>query len=272
MNFLSKAVSKFVSAILGLYIVSVLMFALPYYNWQYAKEHGFLRWLFLGEIVATAKSVAWPYFVFKGIVVGVEQAVTEYNEFNILASTTDHAGFKALKRGDYAEAAMEFRKSAKEGDIASQVNLGSLYRMGGRGLARDPAEAYRWFHAAAEQGNREAQYSIANMLDLGDGVPKDYRMAAKWYTLSAEQGQTNSQFNLGILYANGQGVSADPTQAYFWLDVAFTGGHARAGRLRDTVASKMTSKQIEQAKALVRAWKPRAGGAASPRVRGPGEK
>lgn len=36
----------------------------PYYNWQYAKEHGFIKWLFFGEIVATLKSTAWPCFVF----------------------------------------------------------------------------------------------------------------------------------------------------------------------------------------------------------------
>ncbi len=36
----------------------------PYYNWQYAKNNGFASWLFFGEIVATAKAFAWPYFLF----------------------------------------------------------------------------------------------------------------------------------------------------------------------------------------------------------------
>lgn len=36
----------------------------PYYNWRYANEHGFVKWLFFGEVIATAKSVIWPYFVF----------------------------------------------------------------------------------------------------------------------------------------------------------------------------------------------------------------
>lgn len=39
------------------------MLAVPYFNWQYAQQHGFVRWLFLGEFVATAKGFAWPYFV-----------------------------------------------------------------------------------------------------------------------------------------------------------------------------------------------------------------
>ena len=40
------------------------MVFVPYYNWNYAKTHGFVKWICLGEIVATAKSVAWPYYVF----------------------------------------------------------------------------------------------------------------------------------------------------------------------------------------------------------------
>jgi hypothetical protein len=40
------------------------IYFIPYYNWQYAKENGFLKWLFLGEVVAFGKAFAWPYFVF----------------------------------------------------------------------------------------------------------------------------------------------------------------------------------------------------------------
>lgn len=36
----------------------------PYYNWQYAKKNGFIKWLILGEVVATIKSTVWPYFMF----------------------------------------------------------------------------------------------------------------------------------------------------------------------------------------------------------------
>jgi hypothetical protein len=38
----------------------------PYYNWQYANQHGYVSWIFFGEIVATAKAFAFPYFVFSG--------------------------------------------------------------------------------------------------------------------------------------------------------------------------------------------------------------
>ena len=55
---------KVITGILGLYFIAAFVVFTPYYNWQYAKTHGFIKWLVFGEIVATAKAVAWPYFVF----------------------------------------------------------------------------------------------------------------------------------------------------------------------------------------------------------------
>ncbi len=60
---MKKILGNILIGIVGLYIMSLAVMT-PYYNWQYAKEHGFIKWLFLGEIVATLKSAAWPYFVF----------------------------------------------------------------------------------------------------------------------------------------------------------------------------------------------------------------
>lgn len=36
---------------------------LPYYNYKYARDNGFVKWLFLGEVVPTLQSIAWPYFL-----------------------------------------------------------------------------------------------------------------------------------------------------------------------------------------------------------------
>jgi hypothetical protein len=51
-------------AVCYLYGLSV-MFAVPYYNWQYARENGFAKWLLWGEIVPTLKGSAWPYYAFQ---------------------------------------------------------------------------------------------------------------------------------------------------------------------------------------------------------------
>ncbi len=49
--------------VVGIYFVVAFLLT-PYYNWQYARDHGFLNWVLLGEIVPTVKAVAWPHFVF----------------------------------------------------------------------------------------------------------------------------------------------------------------------------------------------------------------
>lgn len=60
---MKKPISGILKAMAALYFLSFLVVT-PYFNWQYAKHHGFLKWLFLGEIIATAKSVVWPYYLF----------------------------------------------------------------------------------------------------------------------------------------------------------------------------------------------------------------
>ena len=54
---------KILMFLLIAYGISVAIFGI-YYNWLYANEHGFLAWLFFGEIIASLKAVVWPLFEF----------------------------------------------------------------------------------------------------------------------------------------------------------------------------------------------------------------
>ena len=49
--------------LLIVYGISVGIFGL-YYNYLYAQEHGFVAWIFFGEIIASLKAVVWPLFEF----------------------------------------------------------------------------------------------------------------------------------------------------------------------------------------------------------------
>lgn len=48
-----------------LYALSVGI-AISYYNWQYAGENGFAKWLLLGEFAPTLKGLVWPYDTLHG--------------------------------------------------------------------------------------------------------------------------------------------------------------------------------------------------------------
>jgi hypothetical protein len=56
-------VSNWLATVLGLYVFTVSI-AAAYYNWQFARDHGFVSWILLGEIVPTLKATVWPYFAF----------------------------------------------------------------------------------------------------------------------------------------------------------------------------------------------------------------
>jgi hypothetical protein len=54
---------SFFGGLLIVYQLSVVLFAL-YFNYLYARENGFIQWIFFGEIIATLKALIWPVFIF----------------------------------------------------------------------------------------------------------------------------------------------------------------------------------------------------------------
>ena len=127
-----------------------------------------------------------------------------------------------------AVAELEVLKAkAERGDAESQCNLGSNY-MNGVGVAKDDAEALKWYRKAAEQGNAVLQNMLGLMYGKGQGVAKDDAEAAKWFRKSAEQGNAFAQHILGTLYARGQGVPKDEAEALKWFRKPAESGDAIA--------------------------------------------
>lgn len=58
---MKKAVQKVALVVWYVYFL-VAVLAVPLFNWRYAREHGVVSWLCLGEVVATAKAAIWPYY------------------------------------------------------------------------------------------------------------------------------------------------------------------------------------------------------------------
>jgi hypothetical protein len=51
-----------VSVLLQIYGLISSIFAF-YFNYSYARENGFIEWLFFGELIALCKAILWPFFV-----------------------------------------------------------------------------------------------------------------------------------------------------------------------------------------------------------------
>jgi TPR repeat protein len=129
------------------------------------------------------------------------------------------AGLDAYQKGDYVEAAKQWRPLAEQGDAVAQYNLGLLF-IDGHGVPQNPAEAANWFRRAAEQ---------------------DY---------------TAAQHNLGAMYGSGQGVKRDLVQAYKWLNICAAKGNAGCIAQRDLIAKKLKPTQVAEAQRLATDFKP----------------
>ena len=88
--------------------------------------------------------------------------------------------------------------TAISGNASAQWSLGYMYAMGSvdgtdKVIAKDSAEAVKWFRKAAEQGESHAQLCLGACYAVGDGVIKDYVEAYRWYNLASAQGEQDAK-------------------------------------------------------------------------------
>ena len=80
----------------------------------------------------------------------------------------------------------------------------------------DTESAWFRFWALAQQGNAFAQFNLAQLYRLGQGIPVDLQRARYWYEEAAARGNGPAQFNLGLMYEHGDGTPIDLTEARAW--------------------------------------------------------
>lgn len=120
---------------------------------------------------------------------------------------------------DPAQAAKWYQKAADQGDTVAQGHLGRLYRLGA-GVPRDATQAAKWSIKAATQGNAAAQANLGYMSLEGLGLPADAAAAGGWFKRAAEQGDASAEFGLATLCEAGRGVPKDVVQAHKWYALA----------------------------------------------------
>jgi TPR repeat protein len=118
-----------------------------------------------------------------------------------------------------------YLKAAKLGHIWAQFTVGDCYE-DGKGVARDYAQALRWYEKAAAQDYAPAQnaighlYDTRNGYDTGNAVNRDDAEALGWYHKAADRGNARSRYHIGMFYADGRVVSRDVGQAHAWMEEA----------------------------------------------------
>jgi TPR repeat protein len=133
-----------------------------------------------------------------------------------------------------------------------------------RGIAAysrgDYVRAIAALSAPSLRGNARAQGLLGFMYENGFGVPQAYDIAADLYQRAAAQGDPFAQSRLGLIYDKGHGVPQSVVLSYKWLDLAAAHAAKRERdsylRLRNAVASKMSSDQIVEGQRLALLWAP----------------
>ncbi len=111
-----------------------------------------------------------------------------------------------------------------ETDGAAAVNLGVILE----NLDKKPADAYKWFQKAADQGNPTGMERLAALQASGAaGEKKDPKESFAWYEKAAKAGNVNAMFAVATAYEKGVGTEANPKEAKDWLfKSAFSGSGA----------------------------------------------
>ncbi|MRI52989.1 hypothetical protein D8770_03320 [Methylobacterium sp. DB1607] len=177
------------------------------------------------------------------------------------AAVWEIASRQAEGRGvtrDLTVAARFYEKLAMAGYAPAQFKVGNAYEKGS-GVTRDVEKAKAWYGRAADQGNIRAMHNLAVLHaenPAANGKP-DFTNAANAFRRAAEHGVRDSQYNLAVLYARGLGVGQDLVQSYLWFSAAAAQGDQEAGRKRDEVATKLSPKDLGEAKGLAAGFRAR---------------
>jgi TPR repeat protein len=128
------------------------------------------------------------------------------------------------QQNDVASSMQELRIKALNGNGQAAFFLAEIYA-DGKGIAKDPDEAKRWFEIAAELNY--GPIDVANRYWVGRGVPQDVERAVYWYQ---RVGCHTAGYQLGKMYELGVGVPQDYTKAAdCYRQMMDSNSHARLG-------------------------------------------
>lgn len=166
-------------------------------------------------------------------------------------------GLSYLEQGRTNEGVALIRKSANQNQPAAQYRLAKLYEVG-EGVSQDSNMARQLTERAATNGNRIAMHDLALYYAEGrGGVESDLPVAAKWFEKAAERGVVDSQFNLGVLFESGQGLPKNVNEAFVWYSIAAAQGDQFAKTRVETLTPTLDQTDLVSAAARIKKFEPR---------------
>ncbi|NLI77403.1 MAG: sel1 repeat family protein [Candidatus Riflebacteria bacterium] len=175
-------------------------------------------------------------------------------------------GLLEFGRDRLPEAAAWLKKSAAQGNALAQYNLAILY-CDGKGVNKDRAEAGRLFRRVAEKGGVLAQGMLA-FLAAEERGGEGPAAAQTWFHRSVLDRLADPRLDLAIVHDGGLGFAEYTRKAYAWLLLVTAGGSSPwlAGYqpVLQKLEARLSTVEIEQAKALADGLREKLGSSAGP--------
>jgi uncharacterized protein len=143
----------------------------------------------------------------------------------------------------------EIRELAQAGDAEAQFALAQLLDLGS-GPAQNREEAIIWLQKAADQDLAAACFTLGLKYEFGAILKKDLQQAAAWYRRAALHDQPMAQYRLGLLHLPDDGPPPEPIPAFAWLSLAAEHGYPDAAEARDRAAGLLTPEDRARAKEM----------------------
>lgn len=152
---------------------------------------------------------------------------TAVGEAAVILGNLYRLGFGGIAK-DPAEARKWYARANAVGHIPAAKVLGDLY-LQGTDIPRDPKRARSLYQQAAKFDYAPAQVALAELLMSGDnGVKQDRPKALAWYQQAAKRNDPHALYALARAYDLGEGVSPDPQLALGFYKSAALHGSAAA--------------------------------------------
>ena len=128
------------------------------------------------------------------------------------------ARYALLQENDAEKALYWFKKAADQDDVQAQMYCAAVYQYG-FGTKKSAHKARKYFIDAAKNGNRIAQYTLAEYF-LKSRYSKDRNLGVIWLKKSVEQDNPAAQLKLGVLYTQGKEIKKDLEKAQEYMQLA----------------------------------------------------
>lgn len=153
-----------------------------------------------------------------------ERSLTEANDSSEYISNEEltEAGIDAIRNKDI-EGGIDFLNSAaKRGYAPAQIHLGHL-NFNGWGIPQNYETAFFWYLQAAEAGDAEGQFNVAEMYYYMEaGKDQHLEKAEHWASLAAAQGHEEAKIllekirRINLKEQEGENISEE-----YWLDLGY---------------------------------------------------